>query len=1201
MPGDQQLVPCPVCETPNPPGADYCDGCGINLARQKEIPDSAPPETIGNGRYRVERLLGEGANKNVYLAHDTMLERAVALSLIKGDGFGMWRTNPMAKARMLDEARLMARLGDHPHLVSVYDVGEEGGRTYLVCQLMTGGDLQGLVEQAPDRRLATTRALVITDQILQGLAYAHQHGIIHRDLKPANVWLTEEGGVKIGDLGLAMSVEPSRLQVAGAIVGTVAFMAPEQAAGQVPDERSDLYSVGAVLYAMLTGRPPFIGDDTVDVIDQHLHATPVAVRWFNPGVPAAVEGFTLRLLAKEPGLRPRSAQAARTELQGIAWALERGASSGGPMTSGAVDRLRNPLGGDAADVFVGRRMELGRLRERADAAFQGGGGSVLVGGEAGIGKTRLAEELATYARMCGADVLWGRCGENESAPYAPWVEVLGSLVGSLDADSLTEIVDRRAGDLARILPELVRRLPSVVPRPDLDADQSRWRLFDAMAGLLVSAARRRPLLVVLDDLHWADTASLRLLAFVAEAVQREPLLLLGLQREGEGADVRALLDESPGGRRTESISLQGLSPEEMERLVTLAVGWEPGSELLRAFHRDTAGNPFFASEMLRLLTGEETLATLTTDRLETLLPGGVQDLLRRRLSLLSAEARHLLEHASVLGLEVDEAVLRLLGADPPAELEGALAEAESARLLVRSPGGSVRFSHALLRATVLADLDPARRARLHLRAAEVLEDGVQPGRPGHAADIAYHLAEALPEGDPGKAASYALRAGGEATARFAWEEAVRQFERGLHICAGGDPGVDGAEGDDSGADTGVERGAEPGGDPRGCAADLVPSLAVGLGDALVALSRREEGVAAYESAVATLAASERTGGQEAVPGERLSVASIQHKIAVAHLADRRFAEATQAFDRALKRLPENALDRDPEQWEFWMAVQLSRAEAFYHAGALEDLSRLLETLAPLAEAHGTLRQRADLLAARTMLVLRRDRYRPGPEGVATATAELVARLGGDGSDAGLAAAYFRLGFVHLLRDEFDEARADLDAGARTAREIGDRVREAQAGVYLSRLDRRLGLVQATRLSGRRAFESATRAGLPGYAAAAQSDLAWVLLREGHVLEAREQATQALTAWGSGSAWPFEWQARLPLVAVAVGRGSLEEAGDHLAALLVPTQQVLPYPLTAAMERALEALSDGGAAPDGAAGVDEVLTSVVAEARAGNYA
>ena len=1154
-----------MCETPNPPGSAYCDGCGVNLSTVQGMPDAAPPETLGNGRYTVGQLLGEGANKRVYLAHDTVLERDVALSLLKQGGLGFWRVNPAAKGRMLDEAKLMARLGDHPYIVSVYDVGEENGRTYLVCQLMTGGDLQGFLDQAPDHRLAVTRAVVVTDQILQGLEYAHQHGIIHRDLKPANVWLTQEGGVKIGDLGLATGHEPGSLQLTGVVVGTVAFMAPEQAAGEIPDERSDLYSVGAILYAMLSGRPPFIGDDTAAVIDQHLHAPPVALRWFDPTVPVSVERFVLRLLAKEPDLRPPSAHAARAALQAISWALEHGASPTNSAIPAPGDELLNLLDGMEADVFVGRQGEMELLRALADGAFRGEGRLVLVSGDAGIGKTRLAQELTTYARMRGAEVLWGHAREDENVGYEPWVQILGALVRWLDAESLAELSERRGGDLGRIVPSLVQRLPELARSPDLDVEQSRWRLFDAAAGFLFAAAERQPLLLVFDDLHWADPASLQLLDFVLEAVDDVPVLIVGLLRPDEGErDTRALLGELADRPRAVSLALRGLSVTDVERLVTLAVGWRPERELLQAFHRQTAGNPFFMAELLRLLIIEGTIGDIAATTLETLLPSGVHDVLQRRLGRLSGASRSLLDSASILGLEPDATVLRELSKLGSDQFDHALAECEAARLLLRSVEVPIRLSHALLRATVLADLDSASRAHLHLRAADLLEAGDRQGERSVTGEIAHHLAEALPRGDVVKAAAYALQAGEEAAANFAWEDAIRHFDRGLRMC------------DES----------------LTCFPDLLPQLAVGLGDSLVALARRAEAVASYEHAVqAAGTPSGSLDGRKA----RLVVAQIHHRIALAHLAERQLPEALRAVDMALTQLPVEAHDRDRAEWELWLEVQLSRAEAQYYAGSLEEMSLLLQDLGPLSASYGTPAQQADLLAAQTALLLRASRYRPGPEAVTTALALLAVRQASDPGGPKLAGAHFWLGFSHLLRDDFKEARVDLEAAMRSARRIGDRVLETQASVYLSQLERRLGLVQATRARARQTLETATKAGLLSYAAAAQGDLAWVLLREGHALEARAQALQALKAWETEAPWPFEWLARFPLAAVALGRGALDEVGDQFRAVLRSTQQVLPLGLSTAIERALEAMQVGS--------VDavEVAAAALIEARTSNYA
>src|SRR5256886_5330593 len=165
---------------------------------------------------------------------------------------------------------------------------------------MAGGSLDRLLEEADDGRLAPTQAIEIADCLAAALEHAHAKGVIHRDLKPANVFLAEDGTAKLGDFGLAFSLERSRLTRTGTIVGTVAYMAPEQALGRQPDACSDLYSLGAVMYELVTGRPPFVGDSAVSVISQHTSAEPVAPSWHNPDIPKPLEQVIIRLLAKAP-------------------------------------------------------------------------------------------------------------------------------------------------------------------------------------------------------------------------------------------------------------------------------------------------------------------------------------------------------------------------------------------------------------------------------------------------------------------------------------------------------------------------------------------------------------------------------------------------------------------------------------------------------------------------------------------------------------------------------------------------------------------------------------------------------------------------------------------------------------------------------------------------------------------------------------
>ena len=282
------------------------------------------PSTFADGRYVVRKFLGEGGKKRVYLAHDELLDRDVAFALIKTEGL-----DEVSRTRISREAQAMGRLGSHPHIVTVFDLGEVdssgadpvGGaiakQPFMVTELMGGGDVEGIVEDAPDHKLPLEQAIGIAIETCRGLDFAHSKDIVHRDLKPGNVWLTSDGTAKIGDFGLAVAIDRSRLTQAGMMVGTVSYMPPEQAMGGKTTPKANLYSLGAMLYEMVTGRPPFLGDDSVAIIGQHINTPPVAPTWHRSDCPRPLEALIMRLLAKDPNERPDSAADVLTALEAI--------------------------------------------------------------------------------------------------------------------------------------------------------------------------------------------------------------------------------------------------------------------------------------------------------------------------------------------------------------------------------------------------------------------------------------------------------------------------------------------------------------------------------------------------------------------------------------------------------------------------------------------------------------------------------------------------------------------------------------------------------------------------------------------------------------------------------------------------------------------------------------------------------------------
>ncbi|MEE8163480.1 MAG: protein kinase, partial [Anaerolineae bacterium] len=386
------------------------------------------------------------------------------------------------RSRITLEAQAMGQFGSHPHVVTVFDLGVHEGQPYLVTELMDGGDVERAIEEAPNRRLPLEQVIKITEETCHGLEFAHSKGIVHCDLKPSNIWLTGDGIAKIDDFGLPIAIYPSHLHEEGMMVGTVSYMAPEQALGEEVTPRSDLYSLGAMLYEMVTGRPPFLGDDSVAIIGQHINTPPVAPTWHNSQCPRSLEALILRLLAKDPSERPESASDVLTALEG----MDLTATS----SVGISIEESQPLDSLAGGVFVGRQREMGELKACLEDALSGRGRLVTLVGEPGIGKTRTAQELATYAGLRSAQVLWGRCYEEQGMPpYWPWVQAIRSYVREHEPDQLRSEMGAGAADIAEVVSDVKDRLPDLKPPPQLDGpEQARFRLFDSITAFLKSAS-----------------------------------------------------------------------------------------------------------------------------------------------------------------------------------------------------------------------------------------------------------------------------------------------------------------------------------------------------------------------------------------------------------------------------------------------------------------------------------------------------------------------------------------------------------------------------------------------------------------------------------------------------------------------------------------------------------------------------------------
>jgi eukaryotic-like serine/threonine-protein kinase len=764
---------CQSCGNENREGARFCDSCGAGLAvdapavapAPEQLPANFPAEIAG-GRYRIRSFLGQGGRKRVFLADEGAADRQVAIALFETEG-----VDAAVGARARREAQAMRKLGDHPHVVSVLDTGEEGGNPFIVSEYMPGGDVQSLLA-SEGGRLEIERAIEVAADVTRALEHAHSRGIVHRDLKPANIWLDEGGAARLGDFGLATTEGRARVS-RGALVGTVAYLPPEQALGEAAGPQSDLYSLGALLYEMLTGQTPFPGDDAVAIISRHLHSEPARPSTLNPEVPEALDRIVLDLLAKSGDDRPAGAAAARERLQT--------AMRGGEESAEAPEE-ENPLDRLVGGAFVGREREIEQLRGSVDSTLEGAGRVTLLVGEPGIGKTRAAEELATYARVRGMRVYWGRCRDVGGAPaYWPWVQAIRELARDSDPVAMAWQMGADAPQLAALVPEVAERL-DIEPADLTDSEEARFRLFDAVTSYLLAAARDRPMMLVLDDLHWADEPSLQLLRYAAAETGSSGLLICGTYRDvelGRHHPLARVLAELGGDR----VGLRGLDLADIATYIESVSGSAPVAGLAEAVQAQTDGNPFFVGEVVRLLASEGRLSGLEAGSWGSEIPQGVREVVGRRLDRLSDRTNEALRVAAAIGREFDEELVVEVAGMPMAELAEAAGEAVAERLVTDLGGGRFSFSHALVRDTLYDELSEAERGRLHARIATALERTCGEDADERLGELAHHFLAGAPLSDAKKALHYAELAGAQDMVQLAYEDAAALYRRALEVLA----------------------------------------------------------------------------------------------------------------------------------------------------------------------------------------------------------------------------------------------------------------------------------------------------------------------------------------------------------------------------------------------------------------------------------
>ena len=434
--------------------------------------------------------------------------------------------------------------------------------------------------------------------------------------------------------------------------------------------------------------------------------------------------------------------------------------------------------------FVGRAEELGAMQADVDDALAARGRLLTVSGEPGVGKTRLVEELAHHADQRGMVIVWSRCYEGRGAPaFWPWTQAVHGLLDQLDADVLRTALGADISQIAQIAPRVKELVEDLAPVAPTDPESARFQLFEAMAGFLGRLAAQGPVVLFVDDLHWADPSSMQLVAHLAATIHHDRLLVVATYRNVDptlAPELAGALAEMARQGTFRGVDLDGLDEADLAELLT-AAGTDPSRELLDTVRSRTRGNPFFVTEILRLLPTEH--GVLDARDVGRVVPAGVRGVIRQRIARLPDVTVETLVAASVLGQDFDLALLGAIvdatGTDVLERLEPAVVSG----ILVDSPdgGGRYRFCHGLVTETIYADMGAAQRARMHLRAGEGLEARHGDADGPHLMALAAHWFHAVPAAWPDKGIKYAVRSASWAQDHVAHQQAADHLRAALEL------------------------------------------------------------------------------------------------------------------------------------------------------------------------------------------------------------------------------------------------------------------------------------------------------------------------------------------------------------------------------------------------------------------------------------